>query len=324
MAAVEALRAVLGRLETALAAISNGLVISDENGLIIWSNLSFQQLLNKSSLELLSKPLTMILCDLLTEEQINLLELGSWSKTCKERFIIQRNPLIALEIERNSISNPSDQASIMQIRDISTEATKNQLESLIQSLIEKAPNSLPELLVSQLTKQNFDLHEKENDQPLRENPTANRVALITTLANQYDMPNETSIPVYIMHCRLCDLLDIQYLHGHQAEQSMIKTTKEKVQRLIGKGDFLSQISADSLVIASSTIKSLPEAMQLGEQLLHLFSHPFNWKGRTLLSRVSIGITRSSKRKEGFEELLIQAEQAAESMQKHAGVRLYQP
>ena len=326
MLALKALRTVLGRLETSLAAISNGLVISDENGLIIWSNLGFQQLVKKSSLELLGKPLHQSLTLTLTHEQSEQLELNTWDKNCKERFIIKHEPLFALEFERHSIMDQGGKASIMQISDVSAEASINQSDEIIRYLTEEAKETLPAHIIEQIDRYNKNKKVRRWNTECKpsKNLASNRSQLLKALTEQSKLAREAHRQIYIMHCKLNNLLDIQYLHSMQAVHVLLQAMCEKANLLLGAEDHLVQISADSLAITLATIASLPEAIQLGEQMHNLFTQPLSWEGHTIVASISIGVTRTGKLEEDVAALLMQAQQAAEAMKQRSGLGLFQP
>ena len=60
-ALVNELRLTLARLELALAQISDGLVITDANGQLLWCNARFEEFLNKPRLLVLGQPLQLLL-----------------------------------------------------------------------------------------------------------------------------------------------------------------------------------------------------------------------------------------------------------------------
>lgn len=166
--------------------------------------------------------------------------------------------------------------------------------------------------------------QEEEPRPSGEILAADRVQLLSRLNHLLGADGEGCGPVYVFHCKLNDLIDLQYLHGRQAEHAWLQCLRVRASQLLAERDCLAQISAGSLVIVRCALTSLPEAIVFGQQLQHCLSEPLGWEGRTISTRVSIGITRSAFHNTDAEALLLQAQHASEQVPSDSGVRLFHP
>jgi PAS domain-containing protein len=89
------LRRILGRMEAALSAISDALVITDDQGMVLWCNRSFDQLINQPRMLVLGHPIISLLpLDAQGQPLLSEAQLASASQVPGSiTVLLQRQPL---------------------------------------------------------------------------------------------------------------------------------------------------------------------------------------------------------------------------------------
>lgn len=315
------LRKALGRLETALAVISDGLVISDAAGQVVWSNRAFQRLLGRSGLSLLDQPLELALGCLLQPQQLTLLALDDVSAVCNERVLLSQEPLKALEVERRPLEDLAGKGSILMLRDISSEVSSHQWQGLVQAITSGSDRAL-------------SAREQQHLDALQEHSKTERACPITALPNRRGLLEALSLQswrlqgdarvLYVLDLHLSDLSEITDLHGLEAGNLVLLRTAERLAELLEPEDLLGRTRHDNFVLASWSMASLREASQRAEQLVEAIQQAIDWEGRHLSSQARVGITRSTPQTRSMAELLRQAQAARQQTSSISAISLYQP
>jgi PAS domain-containing protein len=101
------LRRSLARLELALAQISDALVITDANGLLLWCNARFEQLLKRPRLQLIGGRLDQLISPMLVgETSLNLSHLlEQHPQAGMVTLLFQRLPLQVMELRWSPVQS---------------------------------------------------------------------------------------------------------------------------------------------------------------------------------------------------------------------------
>ncbi|MBD2423025.1 CHASE domain-containing protein [Cyanobium sp. FACHB-13342] len=130
---VAELRRTMGRLDTALGEIDEGLVLVNEAGEVQWCNAPFDALVGRARLASLGHdlhsllPLDIVGAPILTIEQTR----GGITKTGRITAILSRDPIRALEVEWRPIPTEEPNPFLFVFRDISTRISLEELQKKI-------------------------------------------------------------------------------------------------------------------------------------------------------------------------------------------------
>ena len=138
-ALVVELRRTLGRLDSALGQISEGLVLVNAIGQVLWTNASFDKFVGKSRLEILGVdlhgilPLNIVGEPILTIEQTR----GGLLKTVFVTVILSEDPVHDLEIEWRPVVTEVPNPLMFSFRDVSARISFDELQQKSQQIEEK-------------------------------------------------------------------------------------------------------------------------------------------------------------------------------------------
>ena len=133
------LRRTLGRLNSALGQISEGLVLVNAIGQVLWRNASFDKFVGKSRLEILGVdlhgilPLNIVGEPILTIEQTR----GGLLKTVFVTVILSEDPVHDLEIEWRPVVTEVPNPLMFSFRDVSARISFDGLQQKSQQIEEK-------------------------------------------------------------------------------------------------------------------------------------------------------------------------------------------
>lgn len=130
---VAELRRTMGRLDTALGEINEGLVLVNGDGEVLWSNAAFDALVGRARLESLGHdlhsllPLDIVGAPILTIDQTR----GGITKTGRITTILSRDPIRALEVEWRPIPSEEPNPLLFVFHDISARISLEELQKKI-------------------------------------------------------------------------------------------------------------------------------------------------------------------------------------------------
>ena len=133
------LRRTLGRLDSALGQIREGLVLVNAIGQVLWTNASFDKFIGKSRLEILGEdlhgilPLNIVGEPILTIEQTR----GGLLKTVFVTVILSEDPVHDLEIEWRPVVTEVPNPLMFSFRDVSARISFDGLQQKSQQIEEK-------------------------------------------------------------------------------------------------------------------------------------------------------------------------------------------
>lgn len=121
----------LGRLESALAAISDALCITNNEHLVLWCNQQFEELVSAPRLTLLGKPIEDLIQRLPFEDRR--VDLRATFQQHPEvgaiDMLMRKEPISALRIEWSHVTGENPPSTIFTFRDISDQVTLEELRS---------------------------------------------------------------------------------------------------------------------------------------------------------------------------------------------------
>ena len=134
---IEDLRSTLGRLESALAVISDALCVTNDEHLVLWCNQQFEQLVSAPRLALLGKPIGDLIQRLPFEDRR--VDLRSTLQQHPEigaiDMLMSKEPITALRIEWSHVAGEDPPSTIFTFRDISDQVTLEELRTQQIALI---------------------------------------------------------------------------------------------------------------------------------------------------------------------------------------------
>ncbi|MCF2870884.1 EAL domain-containing protein [Octadecabacter sp. G9-8] len=133
----------------------------------------------------------------------------------------------------------------------------------------------------------------------------NRAAFMSFFEN---MLNNTDHPhVGLLHIDMDDFKSINDTHGHSAGDAVLIHAAAAVRSHIRSSDLVARVGGDEFVVVCLGINRHDQLQQLANDLIDVISEPFEWTNRTLQSEASIGAVLSSRGANGTENLLVQAD-----------------
>ena len=134
---IQDLWSTLGRLESALAAISDALCITDSERLVLWCNQQFEELVSAPRLALLGKPIEDLIQRLPFEDRR--VDLRSTLQQHPDAgaidMLMSKEPISALRIEWSHVAGENPPSTIFTFRDISDQITLEELRTQQIALI---------------------------------------------------------------------------------------------------------------------------------------------------------------------------------------------
>jgi len=128
---IQDLWSTLGRLESALATISDALCITDSERLVLWCNQQFEELVSAPRLALLGKPIEDLIQRLPFEDRR--VELRSTLHQHPDSgaidMLMRKDPITALRIEWSHVAGENPPSTIFTSRDISDQVTLEELRT---------------------------------------------------------------------------------------------------------------------------------------------------------------------------------------------------
>ena len=128
---IQDLWSTLGRLESALGAISDALCITDSERLVLWCNQQFEELVSAPRLALLGKPIEDLIQRLPFEDRR--VDLRSTLQQHPDAgaidMLMSKEPISALRIEWSHVAGENPPSTIFTFRDISDQVTLEELRT---------------------------------------------------------------------------------------------------------------------------------------------------------------------------------------------------
>ena len=301
------LRRTLGRLDSALGQISEGLVLVNASGQVLWTNSSFDEFLGKSRIEILGAnlhqllPLNIVGDPILTKEQT----LGGLLKTGFVTVILNEDPVHALEIEWRPVVTEVPNPLMFSFRDVSTRISFDELQQKSQQIEEKwllANQKFIDLQSKQLA-----LAAKVMKCPVTGLP--NRRGLRARMAQALRQLRRKPGSVTLLFCDLNRFKEVNDFYGHQVGDELLIEVGKRLQATLRPEDMLARLGGDEFVVLSPDLPTPMAAVQLAERLQALVSKPWTTTDYSISPSMTVGIASTDDSEVTVDELLRRADMA---------------
>ena len=301
------LRRTLGRLDSALGQISEGLVLVNASGQVLWTNLSFDEFSGKTRLEILGVslhsilPLNIVGDPILTLEQTR----GGLLKTGLVTVIISDDPVCALEIEWRPVVTEVPNPLIFSFRDVSARISFDELQQKSQQIEEKWLSANKKYI--DLQSKQLALAAKVMKCPVTGLP--NRRGLLAQMAVALRQLRRQPGSVTLLFCDLNRFKEVNDLYGHQVGDELLIEVGKRLQATMRPEDMLARLGGDEFVVLSPDIPTPMAAVQLAERLQVLVAKPWTTQDYSISPSMTLGIASTDDSEVTVDELLRRADLA---------------
>ena len=301
------LRRTLGRLDSALGQISEGLVLVNASGQVLWTNLSFDEFSGKTRLEILGVslhsilPLNIVGDPILTLEQTR----GGLLKTGLVTVIISDDPVCALEIEWRPVVTEVPNPLMFSFRDVSARISFDELQQKSQQIEEKWLSANKKYI--DLQSKQLALAAKVMKCPVTGLP--NRRGLRARMAAALRQLRRQPGSVTLLFCDLNRFKEVNDFYGHQVGDELLIEVGKRLQATLRPEDMLARLGGDEFVVFSSDIPTPMAAVQLAERLQAQVSKPWTTQDYSILPSMTVGIASTDDSEVTVDELLRRADLA---------------
>ena len=304
---IKELRRTLGRLDSALGQISEGLVLVNAIGQVLWSNSSFDALVGRTRLEILGVDLHFLLPLNIVEEPILTVEQtrGGMLKTGFVTVIISEEPVHALEIEWRPVVTEVPNPLMFSFRDVSARISFDELQQKTQQIEEKWLKTNQMYL--DLQSKQLALAAKVMKCPVTGLP--NRRGLRARMAAALRQLRRKPGTVTLLFCDLNRFKEVNDLYGHQVGDELLIEVGKRLQSTLRPEDVMARLGGDEFVVLSHDIPTPMAAVQVAERLQAALSVPWRIQDYVITPSMSIGIASTDDSEVTVDELLRRADLA---------------
>jgi len=306
-ALVVELRRTLGRLDSALGQISEGLVLVNAIGQVLWTNASFDKFVGKSRLEILGVdlhgilPLNIVGEPILTVEQTR----GGLLKTVFVTVILSDDPVHALEIEWRPVVTEVPNPLMFSFRDVSARISFDELQQKSQQIEEKWLSTSKKYI--DLQSKQLALAAKVMKCPVTGLP--NRRGLRARIAIALQQLRRRPGLVTLLFCDLNRFKEVNDSYGHQVGDELLVELGKRLQSTLRPEDVLARLGGDEFVVLSPGVPTPMAAVRLAERLQALVSKPWISQDYSITPSMSVGIASTDDPEVTVDELLRRADLA---------------
>lgn len=293
------LRQTLARLELALSQISDGLVITDVDGRIIWCNSSFEALAGSPKLFILGNVLAEMFPVMLpAEKRFNLAQSVIAQPGGGMIAVVRaRDPLQVFELEWRPVlvDGDSQVPYIFRFHDISDRVS---LEALrVQS--------------EELRLQQLDLAAQVVTCPVTGLP--NRRALLQAIDLALSTSTAADGWLAVIFCDLNHFKQVNDTYGHHIGDQLLIELARRMQEALRPDDLVARIGGDEFVLLCTHLHSPEEAVFISERVIRSVSRSWVPESRLLrvelFPKISVGIALRADDDSTAEQLLQRADLA---------------
>jgi diguanylate cyclase (GGDEF)-like protein len=287
------LRRTMGRLEAALACISEALAITDKEGALLWCNQPFESLVQRNRMQLLGRSIQEALPQDVNGRSI-LSELpseGTVGIGASRQALLAREPIKAVAIECRPVLSEPERPLVFCLRDISVDLTHEAMQREVMRIAEERHQLAEQVLVCAVT------------------GLPNRRALERRLAEAFGRLAQRPGLLTVLFCDLDGFKKINDTHGHAAGDALLVTVGQRLQGCLRQSDLVARLGGDEFVVLSEGPRNATEAWELAQRLQQALTQPWMLDDRSLRPAMSVGIAMTSDPDLGSEALLRQADLA---------------
>ena len=301
------LRRTLGRLDSALGQIREGLVLVNAIGQVLWTNASFDKFIGKSRLEILGEdlhgilPLNIVGEPILTIEQTR----GGLLETVFVTVILSDDPVHALEIEWRPVVTEVPNPLMFSFRDVSARISFDELQQKSQQIEEKWLSTSKKYI--DLQSKQLALAAKVMKCPVTGLP--NRRGLRARIAIALQQLRRKPGLVTLLFCDLNRFKEVNDSYGHQVGDELLIELGKRLQSTLRPEDVLARLGGDEFVVLSPDVPTPMAAVRLAERLQALVSKPWISQDYSITPSMSVGIASTDDPEVTVDELLRRADLA---------------
>ena len=301
------LRRTLGRLDSALGQIREGLVLVNAIGQVLWTNASFDKFIGKSRLEILGEdlhgilPLNIVGEPILTIEQTR----GGLLETVFVTVILSDDPVHALEIEWRPVVTEVPNPLMFSFRDVSARISFDELQQKSQQIEEKWLSTSKKYI--DLQSKQLALAAKVMKCPVTGLP--NRRGLRARIAIALQQLRRKPGLVTLLFCDLNRFKEVNDSYGHQVGDELLIELGKRLQSTLRPEDVLARLGGDEFVVLSPGVLTPMAAVRLAERLQALVSKPWISQDYSITPSMSVGIASTDDPEVTVDELLRRADLA---------------
>ncbi len=301
------LRRTLGRLDSALGQIREGLVLVNAIGQVLWTNASFDKFIGKSRLEILGEdlhgilPLNIVGEPILTIEQTR----GGLQETVFVTVILSDDPVHALEIEWRPVVTEVPNPLMFSFRDVSARISFDELQQKSQQIEEKWLSTSKKYI--DLQSKQLALAAKVMKCPVTGLP--NRRGLRARIAIALQQLRRKPGLVTLLFCDLNRFKEVNDSYGHQVGDELLIELGKRLQSTLRPEDVLARLGGDEFVVLSPDVPTPMAAVLLAERLQALVSKPWISQDYSISPSMSVGIASTDDPEVTVDELLRRADLA---------------
>lgn len=134
---------------------------------------------------------------------------------------------------------------------------------------------------------------------------SNRAAFLSFFENAFEKRGGDHVG--LLHIDLDKFKAVNDTHGHSAGDAVLVHTAASLSNHIREGDIVARVGGDEFVVVCPGIQSLEALGQLAEDMSAAICKPFEWTNCIIQTGASIGAVISSDASRDTEDLLVQAD-----------------
>lgn len=296
-ALVRELRRTMARLELALGQISEGLVISDSRGQLLWCNTTFEQLIGQPRLLIMGSPVASLMGRLLPAET----RLDLDGLLCQQpeggriTAVARREPLQVMEIEWRPVLSEQPVPYVFRFQDVSDRVSLEELRLRSQELIDQQLFLAAQVVTCPVT------------------GLPNRRGLLQAMAGALERLTGSGSWLAVLFCDLNRFKQINDTYGHRVGDQLLIALAQRMQRTLRPDDVVSRLGGDEFVLLCTNLSHPDEALLVAQRLLQVvglpWSPPDSAHALELIPEISVGIALCNQPGQSAEQLLHDADLA---------------
>ena len=296
-ALVRELRRTMARMELALGQISDGLVICDGAGQILWCNTTFEQFVGQPRLLLMGRRLISLMGALLPAEtrlnldtlQIQRPEGGSITA------VARREPLQVIEIEWRPVLSEQPVPYVFRFQDVSARVSLEELRLRSQELLDQQLTLAAQVVTCPVT------------------GLPNRRGLLQALDAALDQLEHQPGWLAVLFCDLNRFKEVNDIYGHAVGDQLLVALAQRMQRALRPDDVVARLGGDEFVVLCNSLAHPDEAQFIARRLLSMVALPWTPEDTTtsleILPEMSVGIVLCQNGKRSAAQILHDADLA---------------
>ncbi len=297
----------MGRLEAALGAISDALVVTSRAGRVLWCNATYARMVARTPTGVLGEsiydqlPRDSESAPLLNPEQV----IAAGDAGGQITRVLQRDQLHAVQIEWKPVPTDPQRPLIFCFRDVSALLSYEQLQIEAEGIERRRQQT--ENLNRSLELERLALATQVMECPVTGLP--NRRGLHLSISRALETLRETGGTITILFCDLNGFKEINDLYGHQVGDDLLIEIGHRLQHALRSGDLLSRLGGDEFVILTTGVFDHADALQMAMRLQDAVGSPWSLEEHAIRPSMSIGITFSDDPDIHVNELIRRADLA---------------